>query len=76
MRRYLIDYARGRPDADFVAIEAVMDFFPADKAEVDLTITADALGMKLRTMQRMWCDTRQWLFEHKEFSNARKSAGR
>ena len=23
---------------------------------------ADALGMKLRTMQRMWLDARQWLF--------------
>src|ERR1700761_4692356 len=27
---------------------------------------ADAMGIKLRTMQRMWRDTRQWLFEHLE----------
>jgi RNA polymerase sigma factor (TIGR02999 family) len=27
---------------------------------------ADALGMKLRTLQRMWRDARQWLFERIE----------
>jgi RNA polymerase sigma factor (TIGR02999 family) len=27
---------------------------------------ADALGMKLRTMQRMWLEARQWLFAHME----------
>ncbi|HYZ87144.1 MAG TPA: ECF-type sigma factor [Bryobacteraceae bacterium] len=26
--------------------------------------TADVLGLKLRTMQRMWLDARRWLFEH------------
>jgi RNA polymerase sigma factor (TIGR02999 family) len=31
---------------------------------------ADALGLKLRTMQRMWFDARQWLFEHKEAAGA------
>lgn len=25
--------------------------------------TADVLGIKLRTMQRSWCDARRWLFE-------------
>jgi DNA-directed RNA polymerase specialized sigma24 family protein len=25
---------------------------------------AEVLGIKLRTMQRMWRDARQWLFEH------------
>jgi len=24
---------------------------------------ADALGLKVRTMQRMWLDARSWLFE-------------
>src|SRR5262249_30003877 len=37
---------------------------------------AEALGMKLRTMQRMWLDARQWLFERKDFGDDRKSAGR
>ena len=32
---------------------------------------ADALGMKLRTMQRMWLDVRNWLFTHTEPGNAR-----
>jgi RNA polymerase sigma factor (TIGR02999 family) len=27
---------------------------------------ADVLGMKLRTLQRMWLDARQWLFERTE----------
>jgi RNA polymerase sigma-70 factor (ECF subfamily) len=51
---------------------------------------AETLGIKLRSMQRMWRDARRWLFEHAEagppFKNdvksearhtdARKSAGR
>ena len=32
---------------------------------------ADALHMKLRTMQRMWSDVREWLFERVESVNAR-----
>ena len=31
---------------------------------------ADALGLKLRTMQRMWVEARQWLFERMEAANA------
>ena len=108
MRRYLIDHARGRPDAQFVALEGLQDFLPADTAEMDMAITVDrlleqlaetnpdwcrlvevkyflglsdeeaasALGMKVRTMQRMWRDARQWLFEQMETGNARQSAGR
>jgi len=108
MRRYLIDHARGRPDAEFVALEGVRDFLPAQTVEIDQAIAvdrllyelaetnpewcrlvevkyflgltdeeaADALGMKLRTMQRMWLDARQWLFERKDFGDDRKSAGR
>jgi len=37
---------------------------------------AEALGLKLRTMQRMWRDARQWLFEQMESGDAKKSAGR
>jgi len=37
---------------------------------------ADVLGMKLRTMQRMWLDARKWLFEQPESGNAAQSAGR
>ena len=96
MRRYLIDYARARPDAKFVAAEEWQSFLPADSGKVDLAVTvsglldelaqskpewcnlvelkyflgltdeeaAAVLGVKLRSMQRMWRDARQWLFEH------------
>jgi RNA polymerase sigma-70 factor, ECF subfamily len=95
MRRYLIDHARGRPDAEFVALEGMENFLPADGAQIDLAITVDrllnelaatnpewcnlvelkyflgltdeeaaeVLGIKLRSMQRMWRDAREWLFE-------------
>ena len=95
MRRYLIDYARARPQAEFVALEGIKDFLPTDSAKLDTAImidrlleelaktkpewcevvevkyflgltdeeAAEALGMKLRTMQRMWSDAREWLFE-------------
>jgi len=108
MRRYLIDHARGRPDAEFVGLEGVKDFLPAESADVNLAITvdglldqlaetnpewcrlvevkyflgltdeeaADALGMKLRSMQRMWRDARLWLFDRKETDSDRQSAGR
>jgi RNA polymerase sigma factor (TIGR02999 family) len=35
---------------------------------------ADALGVKLRTMQRMWCDARRWLYEQMESGDARSAA--
>ena len=106
MRRYLIDHARGRPNAEFVAMEGLENLLPADSAKVDLAITvdrlltelaetqpdwcslvevkyflgltddeaADALGIKLRSMQRMWRDARQWLFEHSESGHGKQSA--
>ena len=102
MRRYLIDYARGRPDVEFVALEGIEKLLPADTAKLELAITVDGLldqlaeskpewctvvevkyflgltdeeaaetlGLKLRTMQRMWLDARQWLFEHLESRDA------
>ena len=107
MRRYLIDYARGRPDADFVALEGIENLLPASSEKVDLALTVDrlldelaatkpewctlvevkyflgltdeeaaeTLGLKLRTMQRMWRDARKWLFEHMEPRDAQQSAG-
>ncbi|HWZ32310.1 MAG TPA: ECF-type sigma factor [Bryobacteraceae bacterium] len=108
MRRYLIDHARGRPDAEFVALEGIENLFPANSAALDVALTvdrlldqlaevqpewctlvelkyflgvtddeaADMLGLKLRTMQRMWRDARQWLYDHLESKDAKKSAGR
>ena len=108
MRRYLIDHARGRPDAEFVALERIENLLPHHTANLDLAVTVDrlleqlteikpewctlvelkfflgltdeeaaeTLGLKLRTMQRMWREARQWLFEHMESGNASQSARR
>jgi RNA polymerase sigma factor (TIGR02999 family) len=108
MRRYLIDHARGRPNAEFVAMEGLDNLLRADSAQEDVAITVDrlldqlaqikpdwcmlvevkyflgltdeeaaeTLGLKLRSMQRMWRDARQWLFEQMESGNAKQSAGR
>jgi RNA polymerase sigma factor (TIGR02999 family) len=102
MRRYLIDYARGRPDAAFVALEGIEGWLPAASAQVTLALTidglldklgetkpewcqivemkfflgltdeetAEALHMKLKTMQRRWHEARQWLFEQLEPGHA------
>jgi RNA polymerase sigma factor (TIGR02999 family) len=107
MRRQLIDYARGRPDAEVIGLEDIKNSLPADSAKIDLAITvdrlldqlaetkpewcrvvevkyflgltdeeaADALGMKLRTMQRMWLDARKWLFEQAEPDCAKQTTG-
>ena len=37
--------------------------------------TAGILGVKVRTLQRMWKDARQWLFERLETGRARGAAG-
>ena len=103
MRRHLIDHARGRPNAQFVSLEGMQDFLPADSAKIELAVTVDAcleelaktkpewctlvevkyflgltddeaaeaLGIKVRTLQRMWKDARQWLFERVETGHAR-----
>ncbi len=107
MRRHLIDHARGKPDAEFVALTGIRDFLAADSAKVDVALTVDrlldelaetkpewcmlveakyflgltdeeaaeALGMKPRTMQRMWRDARQWLFARMESGDARERTG-
>ena len=94
MRRHLIDHARGRPSAEFVAIEEFAHGLPGGAAELEQAITidhlldelaetrpdwsmlvemkvflgltddeaAEAMGLKLRTMQRTWNDARRWLF--------------
>lgn len=36
---------------------------------------AEVLGMKLRTMQRMWLEARQWLFEQSELKSEGHRAG-
>jgi RNA polymerase sigma-70 factor, ECF subfamily len=106
MRRYLIDYARGQPGAEIVALDGMRDFLPADSGKIDLAINvgrlldklaetkpewcslvelkyflgltddeaAEVLGVKLRTMQRMWLDARQWLFEQMGEDHGKQTA--
>jgi len=106
MRRYLIDHARGRPSAEFVALEGFENILPADSGKIDLAIAVDrlldelaetkpewsmlvemkfflgltdeeaaeAMGVKLRTMQRSWSDARRWLYTRVEPGHA-QSAG-
>jgi RNA polymerase sigma factor (TIGR02999 family) len=105
MRRYLIDHARGRPDAEFVALEGIDAILPAASPGIDLPVmidrlleelgkenpewgmvvemkyflgltdeeAAEAMGLKLRTMQRMWSDARQWLFARLEAQRVKGS---
>src|SRR5713226_1089064 len=47
MRRYLIDHARGRPDAEFVALHGMDDFLPAQGAKLELAVAVDGLLTKL-----------------------------
>jgi hypothetical protein len=62
MRLYLIDHGRGRLQADFVALERVEKFLPADSVKI-------VLGVKLRSMQGLWQGVRQWLFEQSGFGH-------
>jgi RNA polymerase sigma-70 factor (ECF subfamily) len=98
MRRYLVDHARGRPRADFVALTGFEEIAAGVAGDPDIALTvdrlldelakvepdwatlvevkyflgltdeeaADAMGWKLRSMQRMWRDARQWLFVRME----------
>jgi RNA polymerase sigma factor (TIGR02999 family) len=116
MRHYLIDHARGRPDAVFVHDDEFKNLLRAKSTNVDQAVAidrlldelaksqpdwcrlvelkfflgltdeeaAEMLGLKLRTMQRMWMEARRWLYERmmaeatrpKESGDAQKSAGR
>jgi len=55
MRRYLIDHARGRPDAEFVALEGIRTVLPADSPKMDLAITVDRLLDRLADTKPEWC---------------------
>jgi RNA polymerase sigma factor (TIGR02999 family) len=95
MRRLLIDYARSRPEAEFlpmaglpegllaestpleqaIAIDALLDHLgqesPQQRRVVELKFSlgltdeeaAEALNLKLRSLQREWHRARKWLFE-------------
>jgi RNA polymerase sigma factor (TIGR02999 family) len=56
MRRYLIDHARGRPEAEFVAIHGMDDFLPAKSAKLELAVAVEGLMNRLAATNQEWCD--------------------
>jgi DNA-directed RNA polymerase specialized sigma24 family protein len=60
----LTDLAQSKPEwSNLVEMKYFLGLTDEEAAEV--------LGMKLRTVQRMWRDARQWLFERAEGGDAR-----
>ena len=55
MRRYLIDHARGRPDAEFVAFTGMEDLLAAENAKVDTAVIVDRLLDELAKTKPEWC---------------------
>jgi RNA polymerase sigma factor (TIGR02999 family) len=55
MRRYLIDRARTRPQAEFVAWEGVEGILPAGGAKFDLAVTVGGLLDQLAETNPDWC---------------------
>ena len=54
MRRYLIDYARARPDADFVPIEGLGGRALHEKSKIELATTVDSLLGELAEVHSDW----------------------
>jgi RNA polymerase sigma factor (TIGR02999 family) len=67
--RLLNDLAEERPD--WVRLVEAKYFLGLTDDEA-----AEILGIKVRTMQRMWKDARQWLFDRMESGSAGAAAGR
>ena len=55
MRRHLIDHARGRPDAEFVAFTGMEDLLAAENAKVDTAVIVDRLLDELAKNKPEWC---------------------
>src|SRR5712691_7775555 len=54
MRRHLIDHARGRPDAEIVALGSIEKFLPSDSAKLDLAVSVDRLLDRLSEIKPQW----------------------
>ena len=68
MDRFLDELAKTNPDwGTLVEVKYFLGLTDEEAAE--------AMGMKLRTMQRMWGDARQWLFDHMESGGADQAKG-
>jgi len=55
MRRHLIDHARGRPNAEFVAFAGMEDLLAAENAKVDTAVIVDRLLDELAKTKPEWC---------------------
>ena len=54
MRRYLIDHARGRPVAKFVALEGLENVLPANSEKTRLALSVDELLEEMGQVQPDW----------------------
>jgi RNA polymerase sigma factor (TIGR02999 family) len=55
MRRFLIDHIRGKPAAEFAALDGLENYLPATGAKLDLAITIDRLLDVLAETNHEWC---------------------
>ena len=55
MRRYLIDYARARPGAEFVRLDGLENLLPGDQGKIDTALTIDNLLNDLAQTHPDWC---------------------
>jgi len=55
MRRFLIDYARGRPDAVFVGLDSLAKGAPGNPSNIELAVMVDGLLDEMATSHPQWC---------------------
>src|SRR5262245_13913172 len=56
MRSFLIDYARGRPKAGFVALDEIGDLHPVDPGKIEEALLVDEYLNELREVNPNWCN--------------------
>src|SRR5579871_811130 len=56
MRRHLIDHARGRPKGEFLQLDGIREFLPADSTKLDQAIAVDRLLDQLAATKPEWCE--------------------
>jgi hypothetical protein len=65
---FLTQLAENKPEwCDLEGLKYILEMADAEAVEV--------LGVKRRTMQRMWRDAREWLFDHMESRRGKQSPG-
>ena len=55
MRRYLIDHARGRPNAEFIALDGIENLLAGRASNLDIAVTVDRLLEQLADAKPEWC---------------------